>query len=135
MARVLLVDDDADFNEANRTVLEAEGFEVAVASTADEAWKTLQQSVPDVIILDVMMEEFDAGFRLAHDLDIRYPKVPVLLLTAVHDYMSDKWQFSREQDGDWLPVRKFLEKPVPPARLVEEIREALAPAEPAKARP
>ncbi len=134
MARVLLVDDDADFNEANRTVLEAEGFEVTVASTADEAWRALQQTVPDVIVLDVMMEEFDAGFRLAHDIDLRFPKVPVLLLTAVHDYMSDKWHFSREQDGDWLPVRKFLEKPVAPARLVEEIREALAPAAPAKAR-
>jgi CheY-like chemotaxis protein len=124
--RVLLVDDDADFNEANRTVLEASGFEVSVATTADEAWKSLHQAVPDVIVLDVMMEEFDAGFRLAHDIDIRFPKVPVLLLTAVHDYMSDKWQFSREQDAGWLPVRKFLEKPVAPGRLVEEIREALA---------
>jgi DNA-binding response OmpR family regulator len=125
LAQVLLVDDDADFTEANRTVLEAEGFGVTVASSADEAWKSLHRSVPDVIILDVMMEEFDAGFRLAHDINIRYPKVPVLLLTAVHDYMSDKWNFTPEQDGEWLPVLKFLEKPLAPAQLVAEIRTIL----------
>lgn len=126
MPRVLLVDDDPDLNEANHTVLEAAGFEVGMAATADEAWKALGQSVPDVIVLDVMMEDFDSGFRLAHDVNVRFPKVPILLLTAVHDHMSDQWRFSREQDGDWLPVVKFLEKPFPPGRLAAEIREVLS---------
>ena len=126
MAHVLMIDDDADFIEANRTVLEAHGFEVSSAYSAQEGWDILQGATPDVIILDVMMEEFDSGFKLANDLNIRFPKMPVLLLTAVHDFMSDKWQFSREKDADWLPVIKFLEKPLAPDQLVAAIRDALA---------
>jgi CheY-like chemotaxis protein len=124
-----MIDDDADFIEANRTVLEAHGFTVTTAYSAQEGWDVLHKTTPDVIILDVMMEEFDSGFRLANDLNIRFPKVPVLLLTAVHDFMSDKWHFSRENDADWLPVIKFLEKPLAPNQLVAAIRDALAAVE------
>jgi DNA-binding NtrC family response regulator len=132
LAHVLMIDDDADFIEANRTVLEANGFEVSAAYSAQDGWNILQGATPDVIILDVMMEEFDSGFKLANDLNIRFPKMPVLLLTAVHDFMSDKWQFSREKDADWLPVIKFLEKPLAPDQLVAAIRDALAQLPPAK---
>ena len=77
-------------------------------------------------MLDVMMEEFDAGFRLAHDVAIRYPNLPILLLTAVHDYMSDAWQFDKDKDKGWLPVHRFLEKPVSPEQLLAAIKDALA---------
>jgi CheY-like chemotaxis protein len=130
VAHVLMIDDDADFIEANRTILEANGFRVSAAYSAQEGWDHLHKATPDVIILDVMMEEFDSGFKLASDINIQFPKVPVLLLTAVHDYMSDRWQYSREKDGDWLPVVKFLEKPVSPTQLVAAIREVTAPKAP-----
>jgi len=78
-----------------------------------------------VLVLDVMMEEFDSGFRLAHDVAIRYPRLPILLLTAVHDYMSDQWNFSGEKDKDWLPVVRFLEKPVTPDQMLAAIDEVL----------
>jgi CheY-like chemotaxis protein len=132
LTHVLMIDDDADFIEANRTVLEAHGFTVTAAYSAQEGWDILQNLTPDVIILDVMMEEFDSGFRLANDLNIRFPKVPVLLLTAVHDFMSDKWHFTREKDADWLPVIKFLEKPLAPNQLVATIKDALVEVPPAK---
>lgn len=129
MAHVLLIDDDADLIEANRTVLEAHGHKVSSALSADEGWAVLQgPDQPHVIVLDVMMEEFDSGFALANDISVKYPKIPILMLTAVHDYMSDAWQFSREQDSGWLPVHRFLEKPVSPTQLVEAIAEVTAPA-------
>ncbi len=128
MAHVLLIDDDADLIETNRTVLEAHGHAVSSALSAEEGWTVLQSTPPDVIVLDVMMEEFDSGFALASDISIRYPKIPILMLTAVHDFMSDKWQFSKDQDREWLPIHRFLEKPVSPAQLLEAIREVTQPA-------
>ncbi|HPW55664.1 MAG: response regulator [Thermoanaerobaculaceae bacterium] len=126
MAHVLLVDDDADIIEIYRTVLEQSGHKVAAAYSAQQAWDAMEKAVPEVLVLDVMMEEFDAGFRLAHDVAIRYPNLPILLLTAVHDYMSDAWQFDKDKDKGWLPVHRFLEKPVSPEQLLAAIKDALA---------
>lgn len=125
MAHVLLVDDDADIIEIYRTVLEARGHEVSAAFSAQQGLDALGKSTPDVLVLDVMMEEFDSGFRLAHDVAIKYPKLPILLLTAVHDFMSEQWSFSNEKDKDWLPVVRFLEKPVTPDQMLAAINDVL----------
>jgi len=126
VAHVLLVDDDADIIEIYRTVLETKGHTVSAAFSAQQGWDALGTSVPDVLVLDVMMEEFDSGFRLAHDVAIKYPKLPIVLLTAVHDYMSEKWSFSDDRDQEWLPVLKFLEKPVTPDQMLAAIEEVTA---------
>ncbi|MGD1148499.1 MAG: response regulator [Thermoanaerobaculaceae bacterium] len=125
MAHVLLVDDDADIIEIYRTVLEARGHTVSAAFSAQQGWDALEKSTPDVLVLDVMMEEFDSGFRLAHDVAIKYPQLPILLLTAVHDFMSEQWSFSDEKDKDWLPVVRFLEKPVTPDQMLAAIDDVL----------
>jgi CheY-like chemotaxis protein len=125
VAHVLLVDDDADIIEIYRTVLEAKGHAVSAAFSAQQGWDALGKSTPDVLVLDVMMEEFDSGFRLAHDVAIKYPKLPILLLTAVHDFMSEQWSFSSEKDKDWLPVVRFLEKPVTPDQMLAAIDDVM----------
>jgi DNA-binding NtrC family response regulator len=122
VAHVLLVDDDADIIEIYRTVLEARGHTVSAAFSAQQGWDALEKSTPDVLVLDVMMEEFDSGFRLAHDVAIKYPQLPILLLTAVHDFMSEQWSF---KDKDWLPVVRFLEKPVTPDQMLAAIDDVL----------
>jgi len=125
MAHVFLVDDDADFIEVNKMVLEAHGHEVTVAYSGQECWDLLQKGQPDVVILDCMMEEFNSGFDVANDISIKFPKLPVVMLTSVHNFMSDKWQYSKEGDGDWLPVHTFVEKPVAPNDLVATIEKVL----------
>jgi CheY-like chemotaxis protein len=126
MAQILLVDDDRDFVDATTMVLEAHGYTVTPAFSAKEAWEILKGSTPDVMLLDCMMEDFDSGFDLSRDINIQYPQLPVVMLTCVHEYMSDKWNFSPDDDKKWLPVRHFLEKPVAPEKLVATIREVLA---------
>lgn len=128
MAHVLLIDDDFDFVEATKMVLESNGHEISIAYSANEGWGILDKTTPDAIILDVMMEEFDSGFALAQDINIKFPRVPIIMLTAVHNFMSDKWNFSAEGDKDWLPVHQFLEKPVAPDKLLQAIEKATKPA-------
>ena len=126
MIHVLLVDDDADFVAANRIFLEAYGYRVSTALCGQEAWDHLASVAPDVLILDCMMEEFTSGFELAQDIARVYPRLPIIMLTAVGEQMSKAWKWSPEADGHWLPVTRFLEKPVKPEDLDREIRDVLA---------
>ncbi len=125
MAHILLIDDDAGLVDANKLVLEAKGHEVSVAYTGDDAWKLLEKRRPDLLVMDVMMEEFTSGFELARDVSIKFPDMPVLMLTGVQEHMRSDWKFDEDKDADWLPVRKFLAKPIPPTKLAEEIEAAL----------
>jgi CheY-like chemotaxis protein len=66
--RLLLVDDNADFLEAARGLLEREGITVAdVASTSDEAVERVHELQPDVALLDIDLDG-ENGFELAHRL-------------------------------------------------------------------
>lgn len=126
MAHVLLVDDDTDIIEIHRTVLEQAGHRVTSVLSASEAIAAMAHDAPEVLVLDVTMEEFDAGFQLAHEAAIRFPALPILLLAAVGDYLSDAWRRDRDPDMGWLPVHRFLEKPVTPDQLIAAVQDALA---------
>ncbi len=125
MAHVLLIDDDRELTEANKIALEVGGHRVSAAYTGQDAWNLLEKESPDIVVLDVMMEEFTSGFEVAHDMEIKYPHIPIIILTSVHEHMSKGWQYSEEKDRNWLPVRTFLEKPVLPSRLCEVVEGTL----------
>lgn len=132
--KVLLVDDDADFVQMNRLVLEKEGFEVLTAYNPQECLEKAKAGKPDVIVLDVMMTTPTDGFHLSYTLrntpETRH--VPILMVTSVNQTVPYKF----EPDQNWLPVDKFLEKPVAPEVLIEEVRKRMpASSGPAKAAP
>jgi len=122
--RVLLIDDDPDFVEANSIVLEASGFEVLSASSGAEGLRTIQEENPDVVILDVMMENTDEGFAVARRIRSRLRSdVPIIMLTSVGKVTG--YEFNPEENPDFFPVDVFLEKPVPPSILVNRVREVI----------
>ena len=128
MATVLLIDDDVDLVDLNRLVLEHRGHKVLVAYSAAEARKVLASAKPDITVLDVMMESATAGFDLAREVHKSLPALPMIILSGVHEVMGVPFRF--EPDETWLPVVKFLDKPVVPAVLAAEIEAALkTPAE------
>ncbi len=61
--KILLVDDDVDFLEMHSAVLENRGYQVVTARSSQECLDKLDEIRPDVVVLDVMMEQFDSGFR------------------------------------------------------------------------
>ena len=123
--RVLLVDDDPDFVEANKIVLEANGFEVISASSGAEGLQRIESDEPDVVVLDVMMESTDEGFAVAKKIrDKLHSDVPVIMLTSVSKVTG--YDYNPEEHPDYFPVEMFMEKPVPPTILVNKIREVLA---------
>jgi DNA-binding response OmpR family regulator len=124
MAQILLVDDDQDIIEMNRTVFAQRGHTVMVAYSAEEAKKTAQSNPPELAVLDVMMEDKTAGFELARQLHEMYPTMPMIMLTGISKEMRLGYTF--QPDETWLPVSKFMEKPVNPRILADEADKLLA---------
>jgi len=123
MARILLIDDDVDLVAMNKAVLAQRGHEVVTAHSAGEA-KDALRTRPDLVVLDVMMETVSTGFELARDIHRLYPDLPTVILSGVHDATGVPFRF--EPDSDWLPVLKFLDKPVAPGKLATEVESILA---------
>ncbi|MCD6574695.1 response regulator [Candidatus Aerophobetes bacterium] len=125
MEKVLLVDDEVDFVEINKAALESKGYEVIPAYTGKEGLEKALKEKPDIIILDVMMTTKTEGFDVARELRKRkeMQDVPIIMLTAIRERMDIKWEI--QPDEEWLPVTEFLEKPVPPDKLVEKVEEML----------
>lgn len=124
MTHVMLVDDDADLVQSNRLFLESRGCQISTAYSGKDGWELLQKTTPDILVIDCMMEEFTTGFELAWDISIKFPTMPMIMLTGVHEHMSNAWNFGPE-DKKWLPIHRFLEKPINPEELWGEIQSLL----------
>jgi len=124
MATVLLIDDDVDLVEANKAVLAARGHDVEVAYSADEARIALEKGAPDVAVLDVMMETDSAGFDLAREMHEKFPKLPTIIVSGVRE--AKDLPFTFEPDETYMPVLQFMEKPVEPGKLADQIDEIVA---------
>ncbi len=123
--RVLLVDDDIDFSDAVKLTLEAAGYEVIAAHSATEALSALGQQSVVAAILDMMMEEPDAGARVAHQLRRRpeLAKVPVILVTSVTEKTGFRIEQEQPEELEWLGVDVWLDKPVDPNELLHKLEE------------
>ena len=120
MAKILVVDDDAEIREAMRIILESEGHEIREAGSAADCREALKESRPDLLILDVMMETPDAGFQLSYELQQGDMKdLPIIMVTGVGQ--ATGFKFNPEKDQDFLPVAEFIEKPVAPKDLIGRV--------------
>jgi len=102
-----------------------------VAASPEEALAQMEGEKPDLLILDVMMSEWDSGFKLLWKLRARPSggTIPVLMITGVDKQMGV--DFARHactglpEDEEYLPVDGYLEKPVTAALLLKNVGWAL----------
>jgi len=123
--RILIIDDDVDFVDLNKAVLENNGFEVETAFSAREGMDKVQFDAPNLILLDLMLEKHDTGFSFAKSIkaDPRYKDIPILMISAVAGETG--YDFSQDQDGYWMKTDDFVPKPVEPDVLVQKINALL----------
>jgi two-component system, OmpR family, alkaline phosphatase synthesis response regulator PhoP len=132
---ILLVDDDVDFVAANRMALESEGFQVLTAHNSKEGMEIACNNHIDAAVLDVMMDTPEEGLVLARELrkNSKTGKIPLILLTSLNDINREAGynvSFSdQDRDDIWLPIDRFIDKPVKAKTLVAEIRKLLPKAE------
>jgi len=122
VSKILIVDDDPDIQEACRLVLEKEGYEVDCASSRAEGKQKVVDYGPDLLILDVMMEEPDDGLIMARELRRSGFSAPIIMLTSVNAAMG----LQIDRDDEIVPVEIFQSKPVEPKKLIEEVRSLLS---------
>ena len=129
--KILIIDDDADAVDLIRIALEANNYDVFSAGNGTEGLKLVKEIRPDLIILDVMMDTATEGFQISYQLRSKDPKseyrefsqTPIIMMAGISQKLHMK--FSPEQDGDYLPVDEFLEKPVRVDSLLEKIKKLL----------
>jgi CheY-like chemotaxis protein len=120
--KILVVDDDIDVLESRKIVLEHNNYDVVTATNVQVAQESLEKGGIDLIILDVMMEKDSDGFNFAQKIksDQKFKQIPIIMATAVNQ--RTKFKFDIEKDGEFLPVEKFMEKPIDPDDLIVTIR-------------
>lgn len=122
--KILLVDDDKDFVEATKLVLESRPYEVIVAYDGDQALAEARQKKPDLIILDIIMPVKD-GFTAAEQFkkDPELSKIPIIMLTSFAQRVGET-SLSVSQ-GLTLDTEDYVDKPVSPEELLKRVERLL----------
>ncbi|MCP3892388.1 MAG: response regulator [Desulfobulbaceae bacterium] len=119
--KVLLVDDDPDFVEAVKVIVESGGYDVEVAYDGKEGLEAVAENKPDLIVLDVMMPVMnghEACAELKKNPDTA--KIPIILLTAVADRVTTSQYTHRDMLES--EAEDYMPKPVEPTELLELIK-------------
>jgi len=123
--RILVVDDDPDFCDVVQSKLERLDMDVDLAYDGVEGMAKVKENTPDLIILDVMMPEKD-GFQMCREVkqDPNYQDIPVIMLTAVADHISDT-AYS-QYDAMSMEAEDYIPKgPDCSSKVVESVKEFL----------
>jgi DNA-binding response OmpR family regulator len=118
-ARILIVDDNPDNLDILQTRLARHGYEILTARDGEEALATARETLPDLILLDIMMPKLD-GIEVCRRLkaDRSLPFMPIIMVTAKAD--SKDIVAGLEAGGD-----EYLTKPVDQAALVARVKSML----------
>jgi CheY-like chemotaxis protein len=125
-AKILVVDDDPDFVEYMRTVLESSDYRVVSAGNSEQGMLALTREKPDLVVLDVIMSSVLDGLsmsqRMAEDPDLKH--VPVVMVTSIAntDYLA---LFPTDES---IHIDAFLTKPIAPAELLRQVDRLVATA-------
>lgn len=141
---VLVVDDDDNTRRFLTVALEENGYEAVTAADGDEGYQKLQEGIPDLILLDVMMPK-KTGFSLFKQIrrEEKFQDIPVIMLTGVAGILEEddaqaegdtfESPFDSLREGLRRGIAKmreeglirpemFIDKPIDPEELIESVR-------------
>jgi CheY-like chemotaxis protein len=129
MTKVLIVDDDPAIRHVFRDIVHAgfEGtYELREASSRAEGTKILHEFEPDLVVLDVMMEQPTSGFKMAKEIrcDQQLKHTKILMLTNIDEEVALDFQ-KYAGDSDWLPVDAYIVKPIDPKKMLATLEELI----------
>ena len=124
VSKILIVDDDPDFVEATRLVLEPQGYAVISAANGDEGLAKVRQEKPDLVILDVVMASVLDGLHMSDEMhkDPMHRDIPLLMVTSIAniDYAA---LFPTDE---YIHIDGFMSKPISPDSLLRTVQRLLA---------
>ena len=122
---IMLVDDDLDFLEINRHVLEARGYRILCFSDPEKALERLALDKPDLVITDLMMNRLDSGFSLSQRIkdDSRFGDIPVVIVTAIGSRRGFDLSPRTAEELAAMHAEAYFEKPLEPEALLAKVEE------------
>jgi DNA-binding NtrC family response regulator len=117
--KILIIDDDPDITDSIKTILVANGFETYTASDGKDGLDAVERVKPDLVLCDMMMEQVDAGSKVAHEIRKKHAKLPVYLLSSIGTATSMNVEIEK------LGFSGMFQKPVYPDQMVKAIKKAL----------
>jgi DNA-binding response OmpR family regulator len=125
-ARLLIIDDDPDFVDALRGILEPAGYATDVAYNPKDGLEALKARTYDLLLLDILMGRGAEGIMLARKMrkDPQLSRIPVLIITGLREQIAFLFP-GQPVHPHLLPVDELMEKPVDPAVLLERVNALL----------
>jgi len=113
--KVLLIDDDGDFRESTRLLLESEGCSVSEASSGREGLQRIREERPDVIVLDIMMETREEGYGITQAIRFRDEfkdarDVPIIMVSSIQESPDERFPMAGELD--MVRPDRYVTKPI-----------------------
>lgn len=118
---ILLVDDDMDYLFQVKLQVESFGFNVITAESQAEGEEIINETKPDLAIIDLMMENQDSGFILCYRMKKKYPDVPIIIATAVSADTGLSFGLTTDEEKKWIKADLYLDKGIRPDQLKREI--------------
>lgn len=134
LAKILIVDDDDDFVASLSAFLESRGYRLITARDGRAGLRLAKQERPDLIIMDIMMNERTEGLFTVREIRraAGLGDVPIFVVSSLYSKVPD---FDIPPAGEWLAHDEFLPKPIDMARLLEKIRSRVTSAGETTAQP
>jgi DNA-binding response OmpR family regulator len=129
-ARLLVIDDDPDFVDGIRGILESAGYAVDVAYNPKDGFEALKSRPYDLLLLDILMGRGAEGIMLARKMrkDPRLSRIPVLIITGLREQIAFLFP-GQPIHPHLLPVDELVEKPVDPKFLLDRVSALLQAAQ------
>jgi two-component system alkaline phosphatase synthesis response regulator PhoP len=133
--KLLIIDDDPDFVDGIKSILDSAGYSVDVTYNPKSGLKALQEKTYDLLLLDIMMGRGAEGIMIARKLrkDPKLREMPVLIITGIREQMA--FLFPGEPvHPRFVAVDELVEKPVEPNLLLEKVSTLIGLAEARKSK-
>jgi CheY-like chemotaxis protein len=126
---IYLVDDDKDFLDLEKAILEHGGYRTRCFTESRGALEALASAAgaqrPALVVTDLMMKSLDAGFTFARVLkeDPRFAGIPMIIVSAVASQKGFDFRPRTAEDLAAMHAEAFFDKPVSPAAFLARVKE------------
>ncbi len=114
--KILIVDDDPDITSAYTALFESRGYSVITSADSGSGLKRAEKDSPDIILLDIMMEQPDSGFMFLHEMKEKKLEIPVIMSSSIAKATASIIDVSQ------LNIKSILQKPVDLDELVRTVQ-------------
>lgn len=118
--KVLIIDDDPDIVEALTLLLESKNYKVYSENDPDKGFESATANKPDLIILDIMMDDPDDGFFFFKKIRKNEINTPVIIYSSVSNALG--FEFGK---NEMIGAEEFIDKPAEPELLLKTIEKYL----------